>query len=180
MYNNVGGGGMKIEVKCETCGKSFLREKGEVTRNKRIGRRVYCSRSCGGKCKKNVEHIKSVRSDYDITQHCGNRKDEYSGFKWYMKVLNTRRKEVDVDLQYLKELWESQKGRCAFSGQELELRTHSNKQKASSASLDRINNDKGYTQGNVRFVSVMFNMARNTFSDQDVLNFCEAAVSHIK
>ena len=134
----------------------------------------------GGKCKKNVEHIKSVRSDYDITQHSGHRKDEYSGFRWYIKVLNMRGKEVDVDLQYLKELWESQKGRCAFSGQELELRTHSNKQKASSASLDRINNDKGYIQGNVRFVSVIFNYARNTFSDQDVLNFCEVAVSHLK
>ena len=45
--------------------------------------------------------------------------------------------------------------------------------------LDRIDNDKGYVKGNVRFVSVIFNFARNNFSDQDVLNFCQATMSHL-
>jgi hypothetical protein len=184
--NNTGGDDMKIELKCETCGKTFLRKKGEVNRNKKIRRATYCSLSCGGKSKKNLEHIKLNRGTYDISQHAGEGgtpKDEYSDFRWYMKRVKGRHRDhgmkYDMDLEYLKQLWESQNGKCAFSGQELELRTYTNKQKPNSASLDRIDNDKGYVKGNVRFVSVIFNLARNRFSDQDVLNFCQATMSRL-
>lgn len=37
---------VKIKVKCEGCGGDSVKERGEVTRSLRIGRRVFCSRSC--------------------------------------------------------------------------------------------------------------------------------------
>ena len=44
------------------------------------------------------------------------------------------------------------------------------------ASIDRIDNDLGYIEGNVRFVSVMYNYARNNFTDEQVLQFAQAVV----
>ena len=37
----------KSVVQCETCGKSFEKENGEINRSKAIGRRMFCSESCG-------------------------------------------------------------------------------------------------------------------------------------
>lgn len=48
------------------------------------------------------------------------------------------------------------------------------------ASLDRIDNSNGYLQGNVRFVSKIANYARNEYSDDDLLEFCNAVVNHMK
>jgi hypothetical protein len=87
----------------------------------------------------------------------------------------------DIDLEYIKNLWEEQDGVCPFAKQKLELRTHTSKQKAGpySASLDRIDNNKGYIRGNIRFVSLIFNYARNTFSDEQVLEFCKQVTSNV-
>jgi len=45
-------------------------------------------------------------------------------------------------------------------------------------SLDRIDNTKGYVEGNVRFVVSMANMCRNKFDDEDVISFCIKVASH--
>jgi hypothetical protein len=75
-------------------------------------------------------------------------------------------------------LWESQNGICPFTGWQLELPKWTNgwteKQKPQRASLDRIDCSKGYIQGNVRFISVIANYARNSFDDKEVIEFCKA------
>ena len=43
-----------------------------------------------------------------------------------------------------------------------------------TASLDRIDSEKGYVKENVRFVAVIANFSKNKFSDEDVIDFCEA------
>ena len=60
------------------------------------------------------------------------------------------------------------------------MRTYKNDSQLNikSASLDRIDNSKGYVQGNVRFVSVMFNFARNKFSDEEVIEFAQAVIKN--
>ena len=39
-------------------------------------------------------------------------------------------------------------------------------------SLDRIDNEAGYTKENTRIIWLIENYARNIFSDSDVENFC--------
>ncbi|NDB59958.1 hypothetical protein EB001_16140, partial [bacterium] len=78
--------------------------------------------------------------------------------------------------EYLFQLWETQNGICPFTKQKLELRTHNYthiENRPYQASLDRIDNNKGYVKGNVRFVALIFNYARNNFSDEQVLEFCK-------
>ena len=111
--------------------------------------------------------------------------DSLSNFRWYMKNIiknsKDRNKEYDVDLEYLKDLWESQNGVCPFTNKKLLIRTHANKDKKNpyQASIDRIDNTKGYIKGNIRFVSLMFNYARNNFSDNEVLEFCKNVAANI-
>ena len=85
----------------------------------------------------------------------------------------------DFDLIFLSNLWELQSGVCPLTGWKLELPKHScgwktKKNKLKRASLDRIDNSKGYIKGNIRFISVMANYCKNTFTDDDVKLFCEA------
>lgn len=167
-----------IEIKCVTCGKISVKSKYEIDRQKRNGREeFYCNLKCAGKNKDNVKHLKKFQDNFKNTKYI-RQPDKYSNFRWYIKnvIKNSKKRNqtYDVDLEYLSDIWKKQNGICPFTKQKLELRTHSDKEKANpySASLDRIDNTKGYIRGNIRFVSLIFNYARNTFSDDDVISFC--------
>jgi hypothetical protein len=45
-----------------------------------------------------------------------------------------------------------------------------------NASLDRVDCSVGYVVGNVRFVSLIANLARSQFTDDDVLDFSRSVV----
>jgi len=69
--------------------------------------------------------------------------------------------EFTIDLQYLCNLFEKQKGRCAFTG--VQLVTCGSRRKI-TASLDRIDPTKGYIPDNVQWVHKIVNAMRNAFS----------------
>lgn len=73
---------------------------------------------------------------------------------------------IDIDQPYLVELWNKQEGRCAISGIQMQTQsgTVANKNPY-RASLDRIDNAKGYVKGNVRFTTHWINNAKSTWSD---------------
>jgi len=170
----------KVIVECTTCGKQFERAKKEVTRSQKIGRKTYCSRSCSGKAN---QHSLGKHHGNGITTHlnAGNRRTPQTPFKWFMKNVNNRNKEVDIDIDYIMELWDKQKGTCPFTGWRLELPKNSSVfadgNRVRRASLDRIDSNKGYVKSNVRFISVMANLCKNNFTDQEVRLFCEAVVA---
>jgi hypothetical protein len=94
--------------------------------------------------------------------------NEYSPYTYYLRKARTRGKGLtDLDLKYLKGLWEEQNGQCAFTG--LPLRLRNEKQKNDNiftASLDRIDSSVGYVKGNVQYVSVALNLAKKDLSDE--------------
>ena len=169
----------KVIVECATCGKQFERAKKEVTRSKKVGRVTYCSRSCSGRANQHSlgKHHGHGRPNLLIA---GNRRTAQTPFKWFMRVVNQRRhkKQVDIDIDYIMELWNNQKGICPFTGWKLELPKNSSVfadgDRMRRASLDRIDSNKGYVKGNVRFISVMANNCKNNFTDKEVRLFCEA------
>lgn len=61
--------------------------------------------------------------------------------------------EFNITLEYLKELYKSQKGRCYYSNMKMSLKTCSNWQ----LSLERLDNNKGYVIGNVVFICLELN-----------------------
>jgi len=167
-----------IELTCSSCGQKIQKRLAEINRQKKKGKtKFYCNKSCSGK--DHVSHLKKYQNHF-IDNKYKRQPDEYTNFRWYIKniIKNSKKhkQEYDIDLEYLFQLWETQNGICPFTKQKLELRTHNYthiENRPYQASLDRIDNNKGYVKGNVRFVALIFNYARNNFSDEQVLEFCK-------
>jgi hypothetical protein len=74
--------------------------------------------------------------------------------------------EFDLTREYLVRLWNKQQGNCAVSG--IPMQTESGTRESKNpyrASLDRINNKKGYVKGNVRFTTHWVNNAKSTWTE---------------
>ena len=164
-----------IECICEVCNSSFLRKKAEFKRSQKLNRKSYCSRKCSGigngeKTKNNLKHYlgdsKLLKSD--------NRKDSYSPYRYFLRAAKRRYKEVNIGLQDLKDIWEQQSGRCPLTGKQLSLK-HNNS--PYQASLDRIDSNKGYVKGNIRYIALIANYCKNSFTDEDVKEFCNSVAT---
>lgn len=178
----------KIELMCEECGESFLRERGEHNRNLKKKRRVFCSLACTGK---GVENNLGTRLSRGNSQYLlrGRKLDQYSPFRAFHKMVRARHKKfgyepTDITLEFLKELWDNQDGRCPITGWKMVLPPTTTDYakmvlEPKTASLDRIVPGKPYTKNNVRFVCYMGNVCRHTFTDEDVRMFAEAVINKI-
>jgi hypothetical protein len=80
--------------------------------------------------------------------------------KEYRRLHRTRLLDYDLSPAYLINMWNSQNGLCAATGMEMIHRIRS----PYSASVDRIDNNKGYVRGNVRLVCHWANLARGRHS----------------
>jgi hypothetical protein len=173
----------KVKVVCEFCNKQFERSVGEIKRNKKLGRRIYCSRNCTGKVTF-TENI-PVGKRYNIAHLvASNRLDEFSPFRLPFRTAKRhakeKNKEFNLTLECLKQLWDKQKGICVYTGWELELPKTSKgtARNYRKASIDRKDSTKGYTPDNIQFVSYMANCAKNCFDESELIAFCEAVVKH--
>lgn len=174
----------KIELFCEICGKSFFRIRGEWNRSQKLGRKDFCSRRCSciysNKVRPNKGNVANLVPD--------NNRDEFTPFRFFIKVAKYRTKtkdkfkDMNLDLPYLKRIWEEQSGVCPISGTSLTLPRSSDRFGGASpynASLDRVDNSLGYVKGNVRFISHMANIARGAFTDEQLIEFCQRVVDNI-
>ncbi len=179
------------DLTCAVCQQVFQRRTTEVERNRKAGRSVYCSRKCAGKAL--FANIPVEKRSHPENIKADNRQDGLSMYRVFLgrakktdrdhriKKGDPNRKHVEISLEYLKELWELQNGRCPYTGWELKTpKNTSNKRPVTPdmASLDRIDNSNGYVEGNVQFVSLMAQYAKNTFSDDSLVDFCRAVVNH--
>jgi len=157
-----------IKTTCAYCHKEFKKPVTEYNRNKKLGRPNYCSRNCSGKA-----NSKNLTSTYDISQHAGNSRDEYSDFRYYYRNCHRRDKECTITLQDLKDQWKKQQGICPYTGTKLQLKTWSNKPEyTKQASIDRIDNSKGYIPGNIEFIALPINYLKaDKLSKEETLNF---------
>ena len=163
---------------CDWCGGEGIKATSEYNRNLKKGRKNYCCRECAAKgasktrtgLKRPVteallEHLQSI---------CGNRRDEYSSFRYTFRNAKKRFKDFNLDLEYLKEIWDNQKGICPYTGIELILPEENNIDTLNitrRASLDRINSELGYVKGNVQFVSTPINYMKSTMTDLQTKQF---------
>lgn len=167
----------KIDLICDECSKVFEKPKNEYNRLLRNGRiKFFCTRSCAGKnsVEKNKKNLGKYYGKIASFSGSGKPKDSYSCFKPYLRRVKNRKiergKEYDIDLPYLKKLWEDQNGKCALTFVDLVLEdgiTNPNY----SASLDRMNSSIGYMKGNLQFISVTSNYAKNKYTEEILQEF---------
>ena len=99
----------QIKINCDYCHNDFLKAESEVKRSKNNNH--YCSKSCAVKSRTDKVYYR-----YNISNHCDNRLDQYTCYRWYMKTIKNRSNYDDVTLQDLDIVWKNQKGICPYTG----------------------------------------------------------------
>ena len=176
----------KTSVICDWCNKHFLKENNEISRSKKRNVGNYCSRSCVSKYRNSIMSPDFWKRQYkkypNLKGYANNRKDEFSPFKSFINQgRNSIKKHgCNIDVKYLKEIWESQKGICSYTNIKMILPESTTKydkiKSLKKASLDRIDSSKGYIEGNVEFVCSAINLAKNNFPKKDMILFVKEIV----
>ncbi len=158
-------------ITCDYCGQDFNRNIKQIKRSKKLGLKgKYCNQTCLGKWRR-LNNISFTRGS--------KRSDEYSKFRSYLSHSRVRNKnyygkEFNITLEDLKNQWEKQGGICPYTNIKMEIgRTTGSKlpKTPNKASLDRIDSTKGYVVGNIEFVCMLVNYAKNNFTSEQVKCF---------
>jgi hypothetical protein len=85
---------------------------------------------------------------------------------------------VVITPKYAWEVFESQDGCCALTGIKLNLPTKQTDKLHSNASLDRIDSDKGYVEGNVQWLEKRINMMKRNLPSNIFIELCRMVAKH--
>lgn len=152
-------GRLMYRTQCE-CGRVDIKRKDWVI----SGRTTSC-KNCASK---------RTAAKYPMPIHrtgCGN----LSGTHYLSIKHGALRRKIPFDLtpEFLWKLYEDQKGLCALTGVSLVLRLALKNQNVDwdivTASLDRIDSTKGYTEDNVQWVHKTINRLKNNYSLEELL-----------
>lgn len=100
------------------------------------------------------------------------------GLNLFTRIQNRAKKakyDFSISIEYLWELFQKQNGKCSLSGVDLKL---SEDKQLATASLDRIDNSKGYIEGNVQWVHKMINFMKYTNSDIQFREWCNKVTNY--
>jgi len=111
---------------------------------------------------------------------------EISGTFWYTFINSAKVRNIDVeiDINYIWDLFLKQNRKCSLSGNYLIIDNFYRPKKKLNektffASLDRINNDKGYIEGNVRWIVREINFMKWKLDEDKFLYLCEKISNNI-
>lgn len=79
--------------------------------------------------------------------------------------------ECTITIDSMMALYEKQGGLCAVTGLRL---THDRSTPPTNVSIDRIDNNRGYVDDNVRLVCSAVNLMQQRLSDEETAFWCEA------
>lgn len=146
------------------------------------GQRLWeCLCRCGKK--KEIIYSNIVNN---ISKSCGRCKKygEIPGYIFSSIIRNAKIRKLKYNLskQFLWNLFLKQNRKCALSGIDISFTKSSLEEarKNTSASLDRINSAKGYTEDNVRWIHKDINKMKSNYSDEYFLYICQRIVSDKK
>lgn len=80
--------------------------------------------------------------------------------------------EFNLTFDYIKSIWDSQKGKCYYSGEALSPEVNNK----NVVSIDRINSDLGYVEGNIRLCTKQVNLAKHILSLAEFVDLCRKIV----
>lgn len=163
---------------------------GHVTVIKRCGRDKFGHHQwvCKCDCGNNIT-LPGYRLKIGDTKTCGNcgrsrkKGKDHKNFKGYEEISSTHWNSIrkgardrDIELSItIKQAWKlyiQQDKKCALSGLEISFQKERNSIKKTTASLDRIDNTKGYTINNVQWVHKRINWMKNTLTQDEFIEFC--------
>lgn len=116
------------------------------------------------------------------TNPCWNGHGEISGRLWAHIKKHAENRNLKFSLT-IEEAWEKflqQERKCAMTGIELSLKTLKGKENKYTASLDRIDNTKGYTVTNVQWLHKDVNWMKGKFELHYFIELCKAVAEYKK
>jgi len=84
----------------------------------------------------------------------------------------------DIDINFIRELWDEQDGKCFYSGVPMLLSEHGNGRNLLNISIDRMDSKRGYTKDNVVLTTVFCNVAKTDSSIKEFIDMCETVARH--
>ena len=169
-----------IETTCYWCGKPYTKLRREYRRSLKKGKPQFCSMKCLTEYRD-----KKIGKDGWKKIHSYLIKKDSIFIHFNILARNKsqqRKKDFDLDVEYLKEVWNTQKGICPYTGIKMELpkcgKDWDHTFTMEKMSLDRIDSKKGYIKGNVQFVCLGINYAKNKWSDSEMKLFIERIRTH--
>lgn len=137
----------RIEVKC-SCGEIRKMSSAQLKRTKR------CS---------NCRILKLKRTGKDSITYQGTKNIPKT---FYSSILNSAKKrniDFNITIDILEDLYIKQNGRCAYTNLPIVV---GNNKKETTASVDRIDNSKGYYVDNIQFVHKHINSMKLDFTEE--------------
>lgn len=178
----------KTSITCNNCGITFEKRTADYNKERRKNPECnfFCTQSCHSKV--NVGHLKGLCSFADRPEllrkalaAAAKANTRYNGrdkvFATIIRKCKQRKKEFDLTIEFLGELWDRQGGECALSNIPLDLDSTSF---VTMPSIDRIDSKKGYVVGNVQFVSCSINLAKSSMGDDRVHELLRLVCQHYK
>jgi ribosomal protein S27E len=171
-------------------GKTFGRltaikivEKHEHTPTKRRGTFWLCKCECGNE--KIVMSTELTRGDTKSCG-CGNKFENSKLYKGVGKLAQSKFSHIEwgakkrgfeflITKEYAWDLYEKQNGKCFYTQLPINLNTRNN---SMTASIDRIDSNKGYIEDNVVWVHKDINIMKNKFSKEYFLMLCKKIVEN--
>lgn len=161
-----------------SCGKIENRNGSDIER----GKSKRC-KSCGV-----VERYRKEPNTYvgpDSPNWKGSKDIPRAQFTKFQYGAKSRDIEFTLTIEDLQKLWEVQEGKCAYTGRELVFNNKSFKSKKykgtayNFASLDRIDSNKGYVEGNVQWVTQAINIAKQSYFHEEFLALVRDICTHM-
>jgi len=83
--------------------------------------------------------------------------------------------EFDINLDYLIELWDQQKGLCALSGISMTYEQYKGRT-ATNVSIDKKNRTLGYVRNNIQLVCMACNQIKSDLTEEEMYLFCKKII----
>jgi hypothetical protein len=81
----------------------------------------------------------------------------------------------DIDLEYTRELWDEQEGKCALTGKPFVI-----KGGWLAPSLDKIDPEKGYIRGNIQWLTQRLNLLKSNMTNEELLTICKLIINSLE
>lgn len=153
-------GQYRVLCRCDNCGNENFETSASAVMQGR-------TKSCG--CDKSRYDKTRGKNSVLFTGY-----EEIGGKLWgtIKRRASRRGYKVEVDLEYVWDLYLCQDRKCALSGLPISFGISNGKTSDTTASLDRIDSSKGYVEGNVQWVHKALNIMKNVIDNTVFVNLC--------
>lgn len=156
---------------CNNC-KNYLPETeftSNGSKNKDRNFKKYCCKKCS--TKRQNSYIKNLDDNTKLHKTLNYR------------LLGAKERSIkskinfNIDLEYIKNLWEIQQQKCKISNIEMTFEMRKGRT-FTNVSIDRIDSKKGYVKGNIQLVCMAINQMKSDLTKEELIFFCKKIIEN--